>query len=95
MIQDIDVHESFNGEDIVINLLRHTFQKFIQNDSGMVFVIPQKLEDEKIGSVSTSRIVKDKFMIKQYEKCGFSRIFNSEIDDVVMEIEVHKLKNFR
>lgn len=90
-IQDLNVHEYFKGNDTDIHLLRYTFQNFIQNAAGMVFVIPQRLEDSNDRDGS-SKIIKDTKMIEQYEKCGFSRIFNSAIKDMVMEIEVSKLR---
>ncbi|MBA4535362.1 hypothetical protein [Brevibacillus halotolerans] len=90
-IQDLYVHEYFKGNDTDIHLLRYTFQNFIQNAAGMVFVIPQTLGNTG-GIDGSPKIIKDTKMIEQYEKCGFSRIFNSTIADMVMEVEVSKLR---
>lgn len=95
-IQDLDVHESFKGEDLDVQLLRYTFQSFLHNATGMIFVIPQKVDkgNPRNDINSSIKIIKDAEMIKQYEKCGFVRTFNSEIQDMIMEIEVHKLQDF-
>ncbi|MDT8976444.1 hypothetical protein RQP50_09345 [Paenibacillus sp. chi10] len=93
-IGDITIHDSFDYDDIEIDLIRYTFRNFIQNDAGMVFYIAQTIDNiEEIQNTKNTMIVKDKNMIKKLEKCGFSRIFNSTVEDMIMEIEVHKLQD--
>lgn len=94
-IQNIVVHDSFNIDDLEIDLIRYTFKNFIQNDTGVVFYIAQTIDHniEKNQNTKNTRIVKDKSMIEKLEGCGFSRIFNSTVKDMIMEIEVYKLQD--
>lgn len=94
-IYDVDVHGSFKNKDIEINLLRYTFSNFIQNDIGMVFFIAQTIDKntEQHSITKEIKVVKDTEMLDIFDKCGFSRIFNSVIKDLVLEIEVHKLQD--
>lgn len=95
-IKDIAIHDSFYNDDIEIDLIRYTFRDFIQNDAGVVFYIAQTIEQnaEKNPTTKNTWIVKDNNMIKKLERCGFSRIFNSTVKDMIMEIEVCKLQDF-
>ncbi|BFH61909.1 hypothetical protein [Paenibacillus azoreducens] len=94
-IKDIAVHDSFDNDAIEIDLIRYTFRDFIQNDTGVVFYIAQTIDHnvEKNPDTKNTRIVKDKDMIEKLERCGFSRIFNSTVKDMIMEIEVYKLQD--
>lgn len=91
-IQDVAVHDSFKNSEIEINLLRYTFYNFIQNNFGMIFFIAQTIDkDVEQDITKKTRVIIGKEMLDIFEKCGFSRIFNSVVNDLVLEIEVHKL----
>ena len=94
-IHDLDVHDSFKNNGIEINLIRYTFSNFILNYVGMVFFIAQKIDKdiEKDSTNKITRVVKDKEMLDIFERGGFSRLFNSVVNDLVLEIEVHKLQD--
>ncbi|MFK4474915.1 hypothetical protein ABH897_004683 [Paenibacillus sp. RC73] len=94
-IKDIAVHDSFDNDDIEIDLIRYTFRDFVRNDVGVVFYIAQTIDHniEKKLTTRNTRVVKEKDMIEKLEGCGFSRIFNSTVKDMIMEIEVYKLQD--
>ena len=95
-IQDTEVHESIEQQDINLQLIQFTFQKFLLNAAGMIFVIPQTVHKEEQNSSKKTpiKIIKYLELIRQYEKCGFVRAFNSDLNDTIMEIEVLKLQDF-
>lgn len=94
-IKGAAVHGSFDNDDIETDLIRYTFRNYIRNDVGVVFYIAQTIDHniEKNLATRNTRVVKDKDMIDKLEGCGFSRIFNSTVKDMIMEIEVYKLQN--
>ncbi|WP_348620183.1 hypothetical protein [Paenibacillus polymyxa] len=94
-IKDIVVHDSFGNDDIETDLIRYTFRNYIRNGAGVVFYIAQTVDHniEKNLATRSKRVVKEKDMIEKLEGCGFSRIFNSTVKDMIMEIEVYKLQN--
>lgn len=61
----------------------------------MVFYKAQTIDFdlEKDPAIKNKKVVKDKDMIEKLEECGFSRIFNSTVRDMIMEIEVYKLQD--
>ncbi|MFB5270005.1 hypothetical protein ACE41H_24930 [Paenibacillus enshidis] len=56
----------------------------------MAFFIAQTIDYDH--DTDNKKIVKDKELLKKLELCGFSRIFNSVVKDLILEIEVYKLQ---
>ncbi|MEN1985660.1 hypothetical protein [Paenibacillus hubeiensis] len=88
-IKNFTVHNSFSNQDIEKNLLRYTFENFLPHVNGMVFFIAQDIDFDD----EDKKIIKDKKMTEILETLGFSRNFNSTVNDLIFEIEVHKLQN--
>ncbi|NGM84786.1 GNAT family N-acetyltransferase [Paenibacillus sp. 7124] len=89
-IQTLKVHKAFRGEKLGLQLINYAFEHFIKDYNGMVFLIPQEPITQEIES--GKRKMKPIKLVNYYEKLGFKRVFNSINSDIVMEVEISKLR---
>lgn len=87
-IQSLEVQPPFRGENLGIKLIQYGFKYLIRTSNGMVFVIAQE------PFITSSKKEKRSLgLVDYYETLGFTRAFNSKNQDLVMEIEISKLRD--
>lgn len=84
-VQDLKIHSDFYSSKLAVDLLKYTFENFIRDRTGILFVIPQERIE---GQTDKEWKNKTKELTDFYEKSGFTRAFNSINKDVVMEIDL-------
>lgn len=91
-VQSLKVHPLFRGNKLGIKLIEYAFKYLIRTSNGMIFVIAE----EPITSVfkEQSSANKSTGLVRYYEKSGFTRAFNSINKDLVMEIELRKIRDW-